>query len=189
MGVFRDIYNYIMSLSLVDIIFLGAIIVLLILIVTLIYFIKINKDEVLEIQSESNEKKEDIVDMITNNIESVKEEEFNDEEGELLDLNSLTEKLKNEENNPEQVKIDNYEKEQEEKAIISYDELIKKKNHYAINYEKEELIDDLSVKKVNLNDLVNKEIEDSTDNKVQVISYQKEEEFLKALKELNSLLN
>ncbi len=195
MNIFKDIYNFINSLSFVDIVFLGAVIALLILIVTLIYFIKINKDEVLEKSIldnniKSDNKKDDLVDLIIKeNTEVVKEEEeYNDEEGELLDLESLTEKLKNEEKT-DQVKIDKYEQEQEEKAIISYDELLSKKNHYAINYEKEEQLDDITVKKVNLSDLVNKNVEDNSKNIVQVISYQKEEDFLRALKELNSLLN
>lgn len=196
MNIFKEIYNFINSLSFVDIVFLCAIIALLILIVTLIYFIKINKDEVLEnkiLDSDTihQKKKEDIVDLIIKeNTEEEKEEkeEYNDEEGELLDLESLTEKLKNEEK-MDQVKIDKYEQEQEEKAIISYEELLSKKNHYAINYEKEEKLDDVIVKKVNLNDLVNKNIEDNSKNIVQVISYEKEEDFLRALKELNSLLN
>ena len=192
MSIIKDIYNFINSLSFVDIVFLGAVIALLILIVTLVYFIKINKDEVLEnsiLDNKVTNKKEDIVDMIIKeNTEKIKEEEYNDEEGELLDLESLTEKLKNEEKT-DQIKIDKYEQEQEEKAIISYDELLSKKNHYAINYEKEEQLDDIVVKKVNLNDLVNKNVEDNAKNIVQVISYQKEEDFLKALKELNSLLN
>ena len=105
-----------------------------------------------------------------------------------MDLEGLTKKLEQEKNS-EELKIDNYEKEQEEKAIISYDELLKKKNHYAINYEKEEVVDDLIIKKVNLNNLINTDIKDDNSNVVKVISYQKEEEFLKALKELNSLLN
>jgi hypothetical protein len=198
MSIFSDILIFIKSLSFVDIVFLVAVILLLILIVTLLYFIKINKDEINEddLFSQTNKKnevkenhKEDLVDKIVReNTEEIKEEEFNDEEGELLDLESLTQKLK-EEQNTDQTKIDKYEQEQEEKAIISYDELLKKNNHYALNYEKEEVVDDLIIKKVNLNDLVNKDVEENVNNNVRVISYQKEEDFLKALKELNSLLN
>ena len=50
-------------------------------------------------------------------------------------------------------------------------------------------MDDLIVKKVNLNNLVNKNEEEKIENEIRVISYQKEEAFLDALKELNSLLN
>ena len=198
MSIFNDILIFIKSLSFVDIVFLVAVILLLIVIVTLLYFIKINKDEINEddLFSQTNKKnevkenhKEDLVDKIVReNTEEIKEEEYNDEEGELLDLESLTQKLK-EEQNTDQTKIDKYEQEQEEKAIISYDELLKKNNHYALNYEKEEVVDDLIIKKVNLNDLVNKDVEENVNNNVRVISYQKEEDFLKALKELNSLLN
>lgn len=196
MSIIKDIYNFINSLSFVDFVFIVAVIVLLILIVILIYFIRINGDvldehDLLDIKV-NNDKKEDIVEkIISKDEEEVKkgeEKEYNDEEGELLDLEGLTKKLEKEKMN-EELKIDNYEKEQEEKAIISYDELLKKKNHYAINYEKEEDLGDLVIKKVNLNDLVNKEEEEENKSTVKVISYQKEEEFLKALKELNSLLN
>lgn len=201
MSIFKDILIFLKSLSFVDVVFLVAVILLLILIVTLLYFIKINKDEISEddlfsqnmknneIKEKPKEKKEDIIDKIVKeNTEEISDEEYNDEEGELLDLESLTKKLKAEQN-ADQTKIDKYEQEQEEKAIISYDELLKKNNHYAINYEKEEVVDDLIIKKVNLNDLVNKNIEENINNNVRVISYQKEEDFLKALKELNSLLN
>ena len=194
MNIFKDIYYYINCLNFVDVIFLVAIVSLIILIVTLIYFIKINKDVLTEDDlfkglDKSPEKKEDIVEKIIN--ENTKEEvveEYNDEEGELLDLEGLTKKLKEEENNNE-ISINKYEQEQEEKAIISYEELLKKNNKYKINYEKEEVLDDLVVKKVNLNDLINKNEKEEVSSNVQVISYEKEEAFLKALKELNSLLS
>ena len=201
MSIFKDILIFLKSLSFVDVVFLVAVILLLILIVTLLYFIKINKDEISEddlfsqnmknneIKEKVKEKKEDIIDKIEKeNTEEINDEEYNDEEGELLDLESLTKKLKAEQN-ADQTKIDKYEQEQEEKAIISYDELLKKNNHYAINYEKEEVVDDLIIKKFNLNDLDKKNVEENINNNVRVISYQKEEDFLKALKELNSLLN
>ena len=58
------------------------------------------------------------------------------------------------------------------------------------NYSEEESIaEDLTVKKVDLNNLVNKEISLKPEIKVSVISYEKEEAFLAALKELQHLLN
>ena len=204
MNLLNDIYRFIGCLSFVDIIFFAAIIALLILLVTLVYFIRINKEVLGEddLFPPKNEKKEG------NNVEKKKDiiqeivvepnhdviEEYNDEEGELLDLESLTKKLKAEDEAGERISCTEYEKDQEEKAIISYDELLKKHNRYTLNYEKEEIIDDLIVKKVNLNDLVNKnekeiKIEENIKEEVRVISYQKEEAFLSALKELNSLLN
>ena len=178
MSIFKDIYNFINSLSFVDFVFILSVIILLILIVILIYFIRINNDvlgenDLLNVKI-NKDKKEDMVDKILGEENKEVKEEIkeknDDEEGELLDLESLTKKWKQEKNN-EKLKIDNYEKEQEEKAIISYDELLKKKNHYAINYEKEEVVDDLIIKKVNLNDLVNKEEEENTNSEVKVISY------------------
>ena len=196
MKVLNDIYKFFEILSFVDIIFFVAIIFLLILLVTLVYFIKINKDVLDENDlfppSDGNSNKEDVNEI--SKIE-VKEDlpvnnsvqEYNDEEAELLDLESLTKKLQQEES--ERITCTEYEKDQEEKAIISYEELLQKHNKYAINYEKEEVIDDLIVKKVNLNDLVNKNAEEKIETKVRAISYEKEEAFLDALKELNSLLN
>lgn len=198
MNLLNDIYSFFKILSFVDIVFLVAIIVLLILLVTLVYFIKINKevfteDDFFPPSNNGNDKKEEDINKI--NVIEKKEEEspinleevYDDEEGELLDLEGLTKKLQQEES--ERVTCTEYEKDQEEKAIISYDELLQKHNKYAINYEKEEVMDDLIVKKVNLNDLVNKNSEEVIDTEVRAISYQKEEDFLRALKELNSLLN
>jgi len=201
MNILNDILLFFQILSLVDVVFLIAIIVLLILIVTLIYFIRINKDVLDEddIFSEINkveiqeENKNEVVNIIEK-IESVpvsnsiSDLEYNDEEGELLDLESLTKKLKEEESN-DRINCTEYEKDQEEKEIISYDELLQKRNKYALNYEKEEVIDDLIVKKVNINDLENKNEEEVVSSEIRVISYQKEEAFLDALKELNKLLN
>ena len=189
MKLLDDILFLINSFSIVDIVFFVAIIVLLILLVTLVYFIKINKD-VIDSEDIFKALEEDVKEEAIENIkeEETKEEEkeYDDEEGELFDLKSLTEKLQKEKLEPSGVA--EYEKEQEEKAIISYDELLQKKNKYAVNYEKEEVMDDLVVKKVDLNDLVNKNELDEV-KEVRVISYEKEEAFLNALKELNKLLN
>ena len=203
MNFFKDIYTFIKCLGFVDITFFVAVITLLILIVTLIYFIKINKDEPLDENDffpPANDKKKEVIKEIeinptTNDDNELKEEEnnnveeisYNDEEGELLDLEGLTKKLQEDKINGN-MSCDSYEKDQEEKAIISYDELLQRQNKYAINYEKEELLDDLVVKKVDLNDLVNKD-EQVKIKEVRVISYAKEEAFLQALKELNKLLN
>ena len=134
------------------------------------------------IKNDVNDKINNIIDNIE--IKQEREEEYNDEEGELLDLEGLTKKLKEQANNSNIIPSTEYEKEQEEKAIISYDELLKKH----INYEKEERKDDLVIRKVDLSNLINSEVQDEIKN-VRVISYEKEEAFLSALKELNRLLN
>ncbi len=198
MKLINDIIYFIRSLSLVDVVFFVAIIVLLILLVTLVYFIKINNDILSEddffkdlTDDDKDKSKEENIVKLKDEVEEKEKkeevkEEYNDEEGELLDLKSLTKKLEEEAIRP--MGIAEYEKDQEEKAIISYDELIQNKNKYAVNYEKEEVLDDLVVKKVDLNDLVNKDVLDEV-KEVRVISYEKEEAFLNALKELNKLLN
>lgn len=201
MNFFKDVYRFISYLTFVDVVFFMAIITLLILLVTLIYFIKINKDVIEDdnitddieanILAPVNEPpKSEKLNNIVNQIEIKPEVEnqYNDEEAPLIDLESLTKKLQDEAQN-DRIMCTEYEKDQEDKAIISYDELLQKHNKYSINYEKEEVMDDLVVKKVNLNDLINKEIQDENKAEVRVISYQKEEAFLQALKELNSLLN
>ena len=203
MNVLNDILKFFNYLSFVDIIFLIAVLMLLILLVTLLYFVRINKEVLtsddlfppMDNKVESSEMKEEKIKLPDGNVYKIESspkkevEEYNDEEAELIDLEGLTKKLKEEEQN-NRVNFTEYEKDQEEKAIISYDELLKRSNSYAINYEKEEVLDDLIVKKVNLNDLVNREIEIPKEKEeVRVISYSHEEAFLNALKELNSLLN
>ena len=190
MNFIQDVYKFFQYLTIVDVIFFSAIITLLILLVVLAYFIMINKDpktdEKNNIHNDNNDNHKELNDLVEL-IDVTPEVEENDEDVELLDLKSLTKKLEEEKNN-NRINFTEYEKDQEEKAIISYDELLKKQNRYAINYEKEIKMDDVTIKKVNLNDLVNKDEVDKI-KEVHVISYEKEEAFLNALKELNQLLN
>lgn len=149
-----------MALRLVDIIFFFAVLILMILIVTLIYFIKIN--------NEAEEKEKDL-----------------EETQEMKIAKELRDSMKNSEPT---IKFTDYEKDQEDKAIISYDELLNKGNNYELNYEKEEMHDDLSVKKVDLDNLVNKNNNTVSNIEVRLISFQKEEAFLEALKRLQKEL-
>lgn len=139
-----------MALRLVDIIFFFAVLILMILIVTLIYFIKINNET---------------------------EEKDLEETQEMKIAKELRDSMKNSEPT---IKFTDYEKDQEDKAIISYDELLNKGNNYELNYEKEEMHDDLSVKKVDLDNLVNKNNNTVSNIEVRLISFQKEEAFLEA---------
>ena len=103
-------------------------------------------------------------------------------------MKELTEALENAE--PKEVNLNRYEEEQEEKAIISYEELLNRKNDFAINYSEEENIDEeLTIKKVDLDNLINKEVTEPQHISVTVISYDKEEAFLQALKTLQQTLN
>lgn len=147
-----------MALRLVDIIFFFAVLILMILIVTLIYFIKINNET---------------------------EEKDLEETQEMKIAKELRDSMKNSEPT---IKFTDYEKDQEDKAIISYDELLNKGNNYELNYEKEEMHDDWSVKKVDLDNLVNKNNNTVSNIEVRLISFQKEEAFLEALKRLQKEL-
>ena len=161
MKIFSDIYNFIMALRFVDIVFYFSILILMILIVILIYFIKINKIE----EDEKNKLGE------TQEMKIAKELRYN--------MNS----------SDKMIQFTDYEKDQEDKAIISYDELLNKEtNNYELNYETEEMHDDLSVKKVDLDNLVNKNNNVVSNLEVRVISFQKEEAFLEALKRLQKEL-
>lgn len=121
----------------------------------------------------------------------IKFSEIEEEEKSLdsFDIEKACKQIENE-YKPEAIKLTSYEEEQEKTAIISYDELIKNKNNNTIDYDDtfEYELPSLQVKKFNLNS------NDSTfvdNNKLEVklMSYDKEEEFLKALKELQSNLN
>lgn len=171
MQILNDTIDFLKTLSFVDIIFYFSVLALMLLIITLIHFILENKDEEPSV-------------IIENDSISKKEEPANDEMDNLL---KIAEALSTAEPNSN---LNHYEEEQEEKAIISYDELLERTNEYAINYaEEENVADDLTIKKVDLNNLVNKEVSIKPNIKVEVISYEKEEAFLKALKELQQLLN
>ena len=106
------------------------------------------------------------------------------------DLTYLESIKKELENNykPEYSNITEYEKEQEENAIISYDELINTKNNY--NYSEEYISnnDDILVKKVNIDTKNSSKEENKID--VKLLDYSEYEDFLTALKQLqNNLLN
>ena len=149
-----------MALRLVDIIFFFSVLILMVLVVTLIYFIKINNVE---------EPKKDL-----------------EETQEMKIAKELRDNMKS---SDKMIQFTDYEKDQEDKAIISYDELLNKGNsNYELNYETEEMHDDLSVKKVDLDNLVNKSNNTVSNLEVRVISFQKEEAFLEALKRLQKEL-
>jgi len=181
MTIFKDIFAFLNTLTFIDLVFFFSVVTLIILVVSLIYFIKIN-DEVFE--EPKKEEKKDILDKIEVETPKIFDE---NEEGELLDLQTLTKQL--EENKGMNVDLTAYEKEQEERAIISYEELINKTSNSKINYEDEEVIDDIVIKKVDLANLIS-EVEENKDAvSVQVISYDHEEAFLQALKQLQQNLN
>ncbi len=108
-------------------------------------------------------------------------------ENDSFDLKSVTQEL---EALPREktIQLTPYEAEQEEKAIISYDELIGQTDRIDINYNKSKKIEnDVYVKQSDLNK--SNQFEDKRVNKVDVTTYEHEEAFLEALKQLQKILN
>ena len=191
--ILKDVIDIFGGFGIVDYILYIAVVTLIILIVSLIYVMKNENNE--------NELEDKEVEKVSREI--VKKNDFDDE----LDLKNLVETIDEKPKSP--VNLTAYEEEQEKKAIISYDELINNADKKEISYDDELLIDDIiPVKKIqtadlelpkfkntsiisNL-DLKQKEpkIEvDSGNTSSKLFSYEKEEAFFKALKELNELLN
>jgi len=112
----------------------------------------------------------------------------NDEIKDPDNLKAITNSLKNKEVKP--ITFTSYEKEQEEKAIISYDELLSNTGEFKLNYADEETKGDVSVKRFDLNNLINPDIKKAPPKlEVHLVSLKREEEFLQALKDLAKQLN
>lgn len=184
-SILNNIKEFLASLTMIDVIFFFSVVLLMILVVTLLYFIKLNE----EVKTKEYIEEENINDDIKE--EKVPREEvkyYDDEEGELLDLASITKALENKE--PENIDLTVFEEEQEKDAIISYDELINKAKNGSINYKSESMMDDLVVKEVDLDNLINEATKaPDVTIKSQVISYAQEEAFLEALKKLQKQIS
>lgn len=157
---FMHIFDLIGNLSVIEMIIIIALITFIILVISVIYLYKISSVE-------------------------IEESEVND----MLDLKEITKQI---EQAPRELNIEltPYEKEQEEKAIISYDELIKNSNAMKINYDDEDDTSGVLVKKVDLKNIANKVDDNYTaDTQVCTISYKEEEAFLEALKNLKNMLS
>lgn len=186
-NILRNIKDFLSSLTVIDVTFFFSVLLLMILIVTLLYFIKLNeevkvKEDIEDLNKNINDEKVSYVD------ENKVVNSYDDEEGELLDLETITKALENKENN--NIDLTVFEEEQEKDAIISYDELINKTKTGSINYKNESMMDDLSVKEVDLNNLFTESSGAEVEiNRSQVISYAQEEAFLEALKKLQKQIN
>lgn len=186
-NILRNIKDFLSSLTVIDVTFFFSVLLLMILIVTLLYFIKLNeevkvKEDIEDLNKNINDEKVSYVD------ENKIVNSYDDEEGELLDLETITKALENKENN--NIDLTVFEEEQEKDAIISYDELINKTKTGSINYKNESMMDDLSVKEVDLNNLFTESSGAEVEiNRSQVISYAQEEAFLEALKKLQKQIN
>lgn len=169
MKVINDLVRFISELNLADVIFLGTILVLLILIISLIYILKSSEEDIVI-------------------------EEICDDDIDLIELKSNLECIK-----PVKKKeISDYQAHQEENAIISYDELLNTQSLPVIKYTSTDELDGLLVKAIDVNNLVNTmdpkpinniETHAPKKHKPNVISYDKEEAFLITLKKLQKMLD
>lgn len=213
-----NVKEFLSSLTLIDVVFFFSVILLMVLLVVLLYFIKVNEDSSNSvIDSKDDDKMDGVVSFTEDNspIESTVSQEnaefveeneteftpeeanfesyneYDDEEGELLDLETITKRLENKELND--FDLSKFEEEQEKEAIISYDELISKARNNNINYKKETMIDDVSVKEVDLDNLFSESNDSLYVTKAMdtsnAISYAQEEAFLDALKQLQKQIN
>lgn len=182
-----------------DYIIFAIIVVLMIISMLIVYTLYMqNKQLINELNKKNNieEDKEQLSGAVTTKVEEVfkeKDEMVNKDETnqEMVDLQNITKDLENKQNE-KTIDFTSYEAEQEEKAIISYDELLEASKKVSINYSEEKNIDDVLVKKVDLDNTGKIEldpIKKELNSKVELVSYEHEEDFLKALKQLQSLLN
>ena len=102
-----------------------------------------------------------------------------------IDLEAITRNI--EENyKPATIELTSYEQEQENNAIISYQELLSNKDLNQVNYDDEfESTMEIKVKKVDLNNNKGTEMP-KTKLEVTLMNYEMEEAFLKALKQLQN---
>ena len=183
MAFFKNFIEILSALTLVDFIFFSSMLLLIILVVSLIYFIKINREEMPEEINVNILKEEE-----QQPIELQQLNVYDDENDAIIDLESISKALEERQISP--IEMTDYELEQEERAIISYDELVERSKNLSLNYEiEEEPNPEINIKKVDLENLVSK-VEDSKPSlEIRVISYQKEEAFLEALKNLKEQIN
>jgi len=110
---------------------------------------------------------------------------------ERFDLEKITKNIERD-YKPVNISLTSFEQEQEDNAIISYQELLKQKNtNNSISYDTSYINeDDLDIKKIDVdNEFLDEEKKVSNNHTgFSLMNYEKEEEFLKALKQLQGTL-
>lgn len=161
---YENLVGFIYSLSMGDYFFFIGTFLLIVLFVYILYLIKCSDGE--EELNAVSEKKDD------------------------FDIEAVTKAIEKD-YKPETIRLTSYEEEQENNAVISYEELLKNKDKISVSYDDEYEFEEptLSVKKFDLTNTSETPVIDESKLKVQLMSYEKEEEFLKALKDLQSNLS
>lgn len=161
---YENLVGFIYSLSMGDYFFFIGTFLLIVLFVYILYLIKCSDGE--EALNAVSDKKDD------------------------FDIEAVTKAIEKD-YKPETIRLTSYEEEQENNAVISYEELLKNKDKISVSYDDEYEFEEptLNVKKFDLTNTSETPVIDESKLKVQLMSYEKEEEFLKALKDLQSNLS
>ena len=161
---YENLVGFIYSLSMGDYFFFIGTFLLIVLFVYILYLIKCSDGE--EALNAVSDKKDD------------------------FDIEAVTKAIEKD-YKPETIRLTSYEEEQENNAVISYEELLKNKDKISVSYDDEYEFEEptLSVKKFDLTNTSETPVIDESKLKVQLMSYEKEEEFLKVLKDLQSKLS
>ena len=161
---YENLVGFIYSRSMGDYFFFIGTFLLIVLFVYILYLIKCSDGE--EALNAVSDKKDD------------------------FDIEAVTKAIEKD-YKPETIRLTSYEEEQENNAVISYEELLKNKDKISVSYDDEYEFEEptLSVKKFDLTNTSETPVIDESKLKVQLMSYEKEEEFLKALKDLQSNLS
>lgn len=161
---YENLVGFIYSLSMGDYFFFIGTFLLIVLFVYILYLIKCSDGE--EALNAVSDKKDD------------------------FDIEAVTKAIEKD-YKPETIRLTSYEEEQENNAVISYEELLRNKDKISVSYDDEYEFEEptLSVKKFDLTNTSETPVIDESKLKVQLMSYEKEEEFLKALKDLQSNLS
>ena len=158
----KDLFGFMYSLSMGDYFFFIGTFLLIVLFIYIIYLLKTSNDDMPKLKAK---------------------EEF--------DINKVTQNLENNyKPSSKNIKLTSYEEEQENNAIISYDELVKTREMNVVTYDDNfsNTEPDLDIKKIDLEGTGKIKIVDPK-IEVKLIDYEKEEEFLKVLKDLQSKLS
>lgn len=163
--IYENLVGFIYSLSMGDYFFFIGTFLLIVLFVYILYLIKCSDGEEVNVKSNTTNKDSFDIEAVTKAIEK--------------------------DYKPEAIRLTSYEEEQENNAVISYEELLKNKDKVSVSYDDEYEFEEptLSVRKFDLTNTSETPVIDESKLRVQLISYEKEEEFLKALKDLQSNLS
>lgn len=104
----------------------------------------------------------------------------------MLELEKITENIERD-YKPINIELTSYEQEQENNAIISYEELLSNKNTSGICYDENYQSDvEIPVKKIDLTSNIVASSVPTSEIDIQLFNYEKEEAFLKALRQLQN---